>query len=186
MIGNGRSTVLRALFRKRELTEFCGNLGEFCKKNSVSSLICTQVIGREELTELSPQNSARAKNPLSSAFETALSETVFGPSPRKGQKRTTKKGRVQIGKTPPSCRRVKQAQCGKLAFSQGNRAHFAHFEGIWFFFFLPQPLGSPVCAINSNRKPLFAGIKTSRRNVPFYIRTHQKSLLIFVVPKRRK
>ena len=32
MIGNGRNTVSRALFRKRELTEFCSKLGEFWEK----------------------------------------------------------------------------------------------------------------------------------------------------------
>ena len=31
-IGNGRNTVSRELFRKRELTEFSGKLGEFCEK----------------------------------------------------------------------------------------------------------------------------------------------------------
>ena len=31
-LGNGRNTLSRALFRKRELTEFCGNLSEFCNK----------------------------------------------------------------------------------------------------------------------------------------------------------
>ena len=34
---NGRNTVSRVLFRKRELTEFCGKLAELCE-NSVSSL----------------------------------------------------------------------------------------------------------------------------------------------------
>ena len=29
---NGRNTVSRVLFRKRELTEFCGKLSEFCEK----------------------------------------------------------------------------------------------------------------------------------------------------------
>ena len=29
-IGNGRNTVSRVLFRRRELTEFWGKLGEFC------------------------------------------------------------------------------------------------------------------------------------------------------------
>ena len=43
------------LFLKRELTEFCTKLGEFCEKLHT-------VLGREELTELSPQNSVRAKN----------------------------------------------------------------------------------------------------------------------------
>ena len=31
-LGNGQNTVSRVLFRKRELTEFYGKLGEFCKK----------------------------------------------------------------------------------------------------------------------------------------------------------
>ena len=31
-IGNGRNTVSRVLFRKRELTEFCRKLGEFWEK----------------------------------------------------------------------------------------------------------------------------------------------------------
>ena len=29
---NGRNTVSRVLFWKRELNEFCGKLGEFCEK----------------------------------------------------------------------------------------------------------------------------------------------------------
>ena len=29
LLGNGRNTVSRVLFRKRELTEFCLKLGEF-------------------------------------------------------------------------------------------------------------------------------------------------------------
>ena len=66
-IGNGWNTVSRVLFRKRELTEFCEELGGLALA--------------EELTELSPQNSARAKNSLSSVLETVLSETVFGLLP---------------------------------------------------------------------------------------------------------
>ena len=31
-LGNGRNTVSRVLFRRRELTEFRGELGEFCEK----------------------------------------------------------------------------------------------------------------------------------------------------------
>ena len=31
-LGNGRNTVSRLLFQKRELTKFCGKLGEFCEK----------------------------------------------------------------------------------------------------------------------------------------------------------
>ena len=44
------------------LTEFSGKLGEFCEK-SVTSHFFTQIIGREELTEFSSRNSARAKKP---------------------------------------------------------------------------------------------------------------------------
>ena len=32
LLGNGRNTVSRVLFRRRELTEFRGKLGEFCEK----------------------------------------------------------------------------------------------------------------------------------------------------------
>ena len=32
LLGNGRNTVSRVLFRRRELTEFYGKLGEFCEK----------------------------------------------------------------------------------------------------------------------------------------------------------
>ena len=32
VLGNGRNTVLRVLVWKRELTEFCSKLGEFCEK----------------------------------------------------------------------------------------------------------------------------------------------------------
>ena len=38
----------------------------------------------------------------------------------------------------------------------------------------------------SQWKTSFASNKTSERNVPFCVRTHQNSFLIFVVPKRRK
>ena len=80
-LGNGRTTVSRVLFRKRDLTEFCSKLGEFCEKLSEFAF-GTQIIGREELTEFSPQSSVRAKkNSLSSVFQTVLPETVFGPSP---------------------------------------------------------------------------------------------------------
>ena len=47
-------------FRKRELTEFCGELGEFCKKARWVRF-STQIIAWEELTELSPRNSVRAE-----------------------------------------------------------------------------------------------------------------------------
>ena len=32
ILGNGWNTVSRVLFRKRELTDFCGKLGELCEK----------------------------------------------------------------------------------------------------------------------------------------------------------
>ena len=56
-------------------------------KNSVSSLLHAnaRLRGAHEVTEFSPRSSVRAKNSLSSVFETVLSETVFGPSPILGQ-----------------------------------------------------------------------------------------------------
>ena len=51
-MGNGRKTVSKELFRKRELTEFCGKLGGSVR-NSVSSLWHTTRIGWEELNEFS-------------------------------------------------------------------------------------------------------------------------------------
>ena len=63
LIGNGRNTVSRVLFRRRELTEphwVLGQLGEFCNKTRWVRFF-TQIIGWEELIELSPWNSARAK-----------------------------------------------------------------------------------------------------------------------------
>ena len=54
-LGNGRNTVLRVLFRKRELTENCGKLGEFCEKLGEYALAHKQYA--EELTELAPRNS---------------------------------------------------------------------------------------------------------------------------------
>ena len=37
-LGNRRNTVSRVLCRKRELTKFCGKLGEFCEKLAESAL----------------------------------------------------------------------------------------------------------------------------------------------------
>ena len=76
-VGNGRNTVSRVLFRKRELTEFCGKLGRFCEE--LGEFVDPQIKGRKELTEFAPRNSVRGKSSLSSVFEAALSETVFGP-----------------------------------------------------------------------------------------------------------
>ena len=66
--------------------------------NSVSSLqkarwvrFGTQIKifkGWEELTELAPRSSVRAKKPLSSVFETVLSESVLGPLPNFGRYRS--------------------------------------------------------------------------------------------------
>ena len=53
---NGRNTVSRVLFRKRDLTEFCSKLGEFWARWVCFS---TQIIGWKELTEFSPRNSLR-------------------------------------------------------------------------------------------------------------------------------
>ena len=60
------SAIIFARFRpskfwKRELTEFCEELGEFCRKKTRWVRLGTQKTGWEELTELSPRNSARAK-----------------------------------------------------------------------------------------------------------------------------
>ena len=55
-VGNGRNTVSRVLFRRRELTEFYGKLGEFCAKLGEVAFY-TQIIGSEELTEFAPWNS---------------------------------------------------------------------------------------------------------------------------------
>ena len=49
----------RGLSRKRELTEFCVKLAEFCEK--LGKLAATPKIGWEELTDFSPRNSVRAK-----------------------------------------------------------------------------------------------------------------------------
>ena len=50
-LGNGRNTL--------SLTEFWDKLGEFCEK--LGEFALAHKIGREELTELSPQNSARTE-----------------------------------------------------------------------------------------------------------------------------
>ena len=82
-LGNGRNAVSRALFQKRELTEFLGKLTDFLQKKNRWVRFCTQITGWEELTELSPRNSARATNLTEfGVFETVLSETVFGLFPK--------------------------------------------------------------------------------------------------------
>ena len=67
-LGNGRNTVSRVLFRKREFTEFWGKLGEFCTKLGEFGTktrwvrFGTQLIGWEELTEFrSPELSEPQK-----------------------------------------------------------------------------------------------------------------------------
>ena len=81
-VGKGRNTVSGVLFRKRELTEFCAKLGEFCKKLS-------------EFPEFSPRNSVRAKKLTEFGVETVLSETIFGPFPKKTS-------RYQLKESPAS------------------------------------------------------------------------------------
>ena len=73
-VGNGRNS--RALFQKRELTEFWGKLCEFGEKLGEFALAYKDRL--RGTTKLSPRNSVCAKNSLSSVFETVLSETVFG------------------------------------------------------------------------------------------------------------
>ena len=62
-IGNGRNTVSRVLFRRRELTEphwVPGQTRWVLRKTRWVRLF-TQILGWEELTEFSPRNSVRAK-----------------------------------------------------------------------------------------------------------------------------
>ena len=70
-LGNGRITVSGVLFRKRELTEFCGKLQSYLvssAKNSVSLRWLTKNRLREELTEFSGPELGEGS--LSSVFET--------------------------------------------------------------------------------------------------------------------
>ena len=82
-LGNGRNTVSRVLFRRRELTEPHWVLGQTRWVLRKTRWVCfgAQIICWEELAELFPRNSVGAKSSLSSVFETVLSETVFGPFP---------------------------------------------------------------------------------------------------------
>ena len=59
-VGNGRNTVSRVLFRRRELTEFRGKLGEFCEKTRWVRF-GPQIIGWKELSEFAPRNSVSPK-----------------------------------------------------------------------------------------------------------------------------
>ena len=63
LVGNGRNTVSRVLFRRRELTEPHWVLGQtrWVLRKTRWDRFGTQIIGWEELTELSSQNSLRAK-----------------------------------------------------------------------------------------------------------------------------
>ena len=79
LLGNGRNTVSRVLFRRRELTEFYGKLGEFCEK--LGELWCTNSRLRGTHWVRYPELSEPQKNSLSSVFETVFPETVFGPFP---------------------------------------------------------------------------------------------------------
>ena len=55
--------------------------GQVPRKEGAPEILLPKMIGRKELTELSPRNSVRVKNSQSSVFETVLSETVFGLFP---------------------------------------------------------------------------------------------------------
>ena len=74
-VGNGRNTVSRVLFRRRELTEPHWVLGQtrwvLQKTRWVRS--GTQIIGWEELTEFAPRNSVRPEK-LTELSVTVLSE----------------------------------------------------------------------------------------------------------------
>ena len=73
LLGNGRNTVSRVLFRRRELTEFWGKLGEFWGKLGEFGLHTNK--GWEELTDW---NSVSPKK-LTEFGVCVLPETVFGP-----------------------------------------------------------------------------------------------------------
>ena len=83
ILGNGRNTVSRVLSRRRELTEphWVLRQTQWVLRKTRWVRFGTQIIGWEELTELSPGTQWGQKISLSSAFETVLSETVFGPFP---------------------------------------------------------------------------------------------------------
>ena len=49
-LGNGRNTVSRVLFQKRELTEFCGRFGEFCEKLDGFALVHKKQAERNSLS----------------------------------------------------------------------------------------------------------------------------------------
>ena len=51
---------------------------------------------------------------------------------------------------------MEQAQCGKLAFWLGNRAHFRYLRAFLGCY------GTPFYAINSSKEPLFGGVNTSK------------------------
>ena len=63
LLGNGRNTVSRVLFRRRELTEPHWVLGQtrWVLRKTHWVRVCTQIIDWEELTEFAPRNSVRAK-----------------------------------------------------------------------------------------------------------------------------
>ena len=62
-IGNGRNTVSRVQFQRRELTEPHWVLGQtrWVLRKTRWVRFATQIIGWEELTEFAPRNSVRAK-----------------------------------------------------------------------------------------------------------------------------
>ena len=81
-LGNGRNTVSRVLFRRRELTEPHWVLRQtrWVLRKTRWVRFGTQIIGWEELSEFS-RTRWGPKNSLSSVLETVLSETVFAPFP---------------------------------------------------------------------------------------------------------
>ena len=60
---------------------------------------------------------------------------VVSQGPPMDRRKSCQRGSALVGDANKG-RRVKQAQCGKLAFLQGHRAKFGHFEGFLAFLFI--------------------------------------------------
>ena len=90
--GNGRNTVSRVLFLKRELTEFCGKLGELGKKLGEFALAHKRLAGRNSLSSL-PGTRSAPKNSLSRArCLKPYSPKPYSARPEKGGLKTRRFG----------------------------------------------------------------------------------------------
>ena len=141
-LGNGRSTVSRVLFRRRELTEPHWVLGQtrWVLRKTRWVRLCTQIIGWEELTDFSPRNSVRAKkltefgvwnrtlrnrirpvseNCLSSNYpEGLISEPRFS-TPCEMRFFPREKGKMAVSKKNPRQRPFSLSRVGKIASRRG-------------------------------------------------------------------